>query len=142
MFLSEGWSTMDTNVAAPAAPRWRAAITGRRIYVKRKKDTTQGEAQGVSRPLDLLYVVLGRTEDESVYFCVTRPNGQLTFSDSRECWTSAAGTTGQWGTRPASKPGKRCTFTPTAWVAEVSRLIGTERAEEIVRRLSRGSPPL
>lgn len=119
----------------PSAPTWRAGIAQRRIYVRRSVETPDGEIKEVSRPLDLLYVVLERREGEAIPFCVTRPKGRLVFSDKRECSTGTAGSTGRWGTRPASRPGPRRTLTPIAWVAEVSRLIGRERAEEIVRLL-------
>ena len=117
-------------------PTWRAGIAGRRIYVRRLIETSGGKVKQVSRPLNLLYVVLERGEGEAIPFCVTRPKGRLVFSDKRECSTGTAGSTGQWGTLPASKPGQRRSLTPTAWVAEVSRLISRERAEEIVRLLS------
>jgi hypothetical protein len=132
---------MAMNVTAPTSTKWRAEITERRIYVRRKEETTEGETKMTSRPLNLLYVVLERAEGDSISFCVTRPKGRITLSDSRECFTGAAGTTGLWDTRPASQPGKRRTLTPTAWIAEVSRLIGTKRAVEIIDSLREATPP-
>lgn len=130
---------MVAHASASGAPRWQAGLDERRVYVKHRRRTADGETKTISRPLDLCYVIL-RRDDMKISFCITRPKGRLTFSDRRECLTGTAGSTGQWGTRPASKPGKRRTLTPTAWVAEVSRLIGRDRAEEIVRKLGH-SPP-
>jgi hypothetical protein len=104
-------------------------------------ETADGEVKAAFWSMKLLYVVLERGEDDFIPFCVTWPKGKLVFSDTRECWTGTAGSTGRWDTRPASKPGNRRTLTPTAWKVEVSRLIGTERAEQIIRTLSRGRPP-
>ena len=75
---------MAMNVTAPASTKWRAEITERRIYVRRKEETTEGETKMTSRPLNLLYVVLERAEGDSISFCVTRPKGRITLSDRRE----------------------------------------------------------
>lgn len=117
---------MAMTASRQAAPKWQAGITVRRIYIKKTREIKDGETKDVSRPLDLLNVILERAEGESISFCVTHPKGRLTFSDRRECRTGSAGTAGIWGTRPASNPGKRRSLTPTAWMAEVSRLIGYE----------------
>jgi hypothetical protein len=131
-----------TMTHATAAPAWQAGFTERRIYVRRLVETKDGEIKEVSKPLDLFYVILHRGEGECIPFCVCWPKGRLTFSDSRECRTGTAGSAGLWGTRPPSQAGKRRSLTPTAWVAEVSRLIGGERAWEIVRSLGGGKPRL
>jgi len=123
-----------------AVPKWQANLYTRRIRPHRLVETADGEFKKAFWSMKLLYVVLERGEDEFIPFCVTWPRGRLVFTDNRECWTGTAGTTGQWGTRPPSEAGKRRTLTPTAWVAEVSRLIGTERAEQITGMLSRGNP--
>ena len=124
-----------TTMTARPSRTWLASLAVRRVYVRRVVKQGSGPPEQVSMPIDLTYVVLTRGDDETIPFCVTRPNGRLTFSDRRECSTGVAGSTGQWGTRQASQPGTRCTLTPTAWVAEVSRLIGRERAEEVVHQL-------
>src|SRR5262249_43477188 len=112
-----------------------AGFIERRIYVKVQEETPEGEIRVRSRPLDLHYVVLVRGED-CIPFCVRRRKGRLTFSDRREQQTGVAGTTGYWGNRTPQKPGgRRKSLSPSAWVAEVSRLIGTEQAREIVRQL-------
>ena len=131
-----------TNATAPApAPTWLAGLSTRRIRPHRLVETPDGEIRTAFWTMELLYVVLERGKSERLVFGVTWPKGRLTFSDSRECLTGTAGSTGQWGTRPPSAAGKRRTLTPTAWKADVSRLIGAERADEIIRLLSRGIPP-
>jgi hypothetical protein len=71
-----------------------------------------------------------------IRFRVNRRKGRsLTFTDPREQWTGTAGTRGPWGTLPEQPPGKPRSLTPTAFREEVARLIGAERAEEIVREL-------
>lgn len=119
------------NIPAPAAAKWQAGFTERRIYVKVQDEET-GKVR--SFPLDLLYVVLSRGSDD-LLFCVNRRKGSLTFTDYREQFTGSTGTAGLWGSLPPQKPGRRRSLSPSAWVSEVARLIGTERAREIVRIL-------
>jgi len=72
-----------------------------------------------------------------VRFRVNRRNGRpLTFTDPREQGTGTAGTRGIWGTLPEQPAGKPRSLTPTAFREELSRLIGAERAEQIVRELT------
>ena len=125
-----------------AAPAWQASLATRRIYPRRLKKTEDGETKVVSMSVNLFYVILYRREDEEIIFPVSwpLPHGRLVFSDSRECLTGVAGSTGLWGTRPPSKPGKRRTLTPTAWKEEVRRFIGEEEADWFVRFLSKGKP--
>ena len=131
---------MPANSPTPSAGRWQAGFAERQIYPKRRVEKPDGEIKIVSRPLTLLYVTLDRGDGEQIAFCVSWPKGRLVFSDNRECHTGTAGSTGQWGTHSPSKAGKRRTLTPTAWKVEVSRLIGMEKAEQIVRILSNGNP--
>src|SRR5664280_505479 len=112
---------------APQVRAWQAEICVRRIYVKSRVETDDGEIKIRSKPLDLVYVVLQRGP-EFIPFCVCRRASGLTLSDRREELTGEAGTDGLWNSRTPQKPGRRRSLTPTAWVAEVSRLIGTERA--------------
>jgi hypothetical protein len=68
-----------------------------------------------------------------IRFRVNRRHGRcLTFTDSREQLTGTAGTRGIWGTLPEQPAGKPRSLTPTAFREEVARLIGLERAEQIV----------
>jgi hypothetical protein len=57
------------------------------------------------------------------------------LTDPREQWTDTAGTRGIWGKLPEQPAGKPRSLTPTAFRAKVARLIGTDRAEQIVREL-------
>ena len=119
----------------PQVQAWQADICERRIYVKQQVETDDGETKIRSKPLDLVYVVLQRGEQECIPFCVCRRKSGLTLSDRREELTGAAGTDGLWNSRTPQKRGRRRSLTPTAWVAEVSRFIGAERAREILRLL-------
>jgi hypothetical protein len=49
--------------------------------------------------------------------------------------TGTAGTRGIWGTLPEQRAGSPCSLTPTGFRMEVARLIGADRADEIVREL-------
>ena len=62
-------------------------------------------------------------------------NGRFTFSDPRERTTGTAGTTGIWGTRPAARLARPRSLAPTAFKLEAARLIGIERAEELLRAI-------
>lgn len=64
-------------------------------------------------------------------------NGMPVFTDEREAATGAAGLThrGPCPGEQYTKPGPVRKLTPTAWVAEVSRLIGQQRAQEIVHEI-------
>jgi hypothetical protein len=133
---------MASDIITPAVrPKWRAELAARRIYPRRLVKTPDGETKEVSSPIDLFSVVLLRGEGERIPFHVSWPKGRPVFSDSRECLTGTSGSTGVWGTRPPSKAGNRRALTSTGWVAEVSRLIGIDEAERIVRVLSAAKPP-
>src|SRR5262245_20284326 len=126
------------NTPTTQAPAWRAGLAWRQVYPRRRVETEDGETKVESWPLKLFYVVLERGEDEQILFGVSwpLPHGRLVFSDSRECSTGVARSTGRWGTRPPSKPGgRRRTMTPTEWKAEVRRFIGDEEADQIIRFL-------
>jgi hypothetical protein len=82
------------------------------------------------------FVDVFNTGGVGVRFRVNRRDGRsLTFTDPREQWAGTAGTRGVWGTLPEQPAGKARSLTPTAFREEVSRLIGAERAEQIVREL-------
>ena len=115
---------------------WTAGIASRRIFIPVAFETPEGEIKIRKRPLDLLYVVIQRADDEIIPFFVARRNGQVTLSDAREMLTGTAGTAGLWNSRAPQKRGRRRVLTPTAWIAEVARLIGTERAAEILHLLN------
>jgi len=124
-----------TNHHTPERSAWQAGISYRRVYVKQQVETDDGEIKSRSKPLDLVYVVLQRGEQECIPFCVCRRKSGLTLTDRREELTGEAGTDGMWKSRSPQKRGRRRSLTPTAWVAEVSRFIGAERAREILRQL-------
>ena len=63
-------------------------------------------------------------------------SGHITFTDSRECETGTGGTTGLWGTLPPMEAGLPRSLTPTAFKAELSRLVGIETAEQVIREIT------
>ncbi len=65
-----------------------------------------------------------------------RKNGQITFTDRRECETGTGGTTGLWGTLPPMPAGLPRSLTPTAFKAELGRLVGIETAEQVIREIT------
>src|SRR5713101_6172323 len=82
------------------------------------------------------FVEVSKPGGARISFRVNRRRGRhLTFTDSREQFTGTAGTRGPWGTLPEQPAGKSRSLTPTGIRMEVARLIGAERAEEIVREL-------
>jgi hypothetical protein len=116
--------------------RWQAEVVTEHRCIPIKKKTPCGETVVTFCKVPVSHVVISKPGCEGVRFRVNRRRDRcLTFTDSREQHTGTAGSTGQWGTRPASKPGPRRSLTPIAWTSEVARLIGTQRAEDIVRSL-------
>ena len=117
------------------ARQWEVGFAKRRIYVKKRVESPDGEIKIRSVPLDLLYVIVQRSEHEVIPFFVSRRNGRVSLTDYREQMTGTAGSGGFWDTLPLPKPGRRKSLTPTGWKAEISRLIGSQKAEDILRDL-------
>lgn len=82
-------------------------------------------------------VQLARQGCDPIVFPITyrRLDGsiRIRFCDQRECFTGVNGTQGMWGTREQKKPGISQSLTPEGWKSEVRRLIGSQRADEIVQ---------
>jgi len=62
-----------------------------------------------------------------------RDRGEITFSDPRERNAGTVGTTGIWGTLPPLPACKPRPLSVITFRVELARLIGAERAEEIMR---------
>jgi len=142
-----------TTAASKSIPGWQANVKCEVRYIPMTEETTDGEL--VQRPpttrwrkteegetVDMwlkvsdCFVDVFRPGGERIRFGVNRRNGRhFTFTDPRERTAGTAGTTGPWGTLPALRAAKPRALTPTGFKAEVARLIGTERAEEVVRLL-------
>ena len=121
------------------AGRWQAEIrvSRRKVPMAVEPVRRDDEPGVIIRHVRSYHVELSRPGCEPIRFAVSRRKGRLTFCDYRELHTGTAGTTGYWGDRTPQEPGgRRRSLTPPAWVAEVSRLIGTDRATEIVRLLA------
>ena len=83
------------------------------------------------------YVEVFRAEGPRIRFVVNHREGRaLRFTDPRERSAGTLGTTGIWGTRPAPKAVKPRPMTATVFRFEFARLIGAERAEEMIRAVT------
>jgi len=133
---------MTNTINNATTGRWQAEVVTEHRIIPIHETNPQGKTVVKFCKVLVSHVVISKSGTEEARFRVNRrKDRRLTFTDKREQHTGTAGSTGQWGTRPASKPGPRRSLTPTAWKAEVSRLIGSERADEIVRLLNPSSPP-
>jgi hypothetical protein len=136
-----------TDVASNTNLAWQAEVTWESRWVPMPEETPEGEMEetpenetGVNflKVWDC-FVEIVRPGCERIRFRVNhRKDRRLTFTDRRESLTGTAGTTGTWGTRPAQRADRTRALTPTAFKVEVARLIGAERAEEIVQALLAG----
>ncbi|MFI5459012.1 MAG: hypothetical protein ACHRXM_26585 [Isosphaerales bacterium] len=150
-----------TTAASKSNPGWQANVKCEVRYIPMTEETTAGameettDGEMARRPpttrwrrtaegetVDMwlkvwdCFVDVFRPGGERIRFRVNRPTDRhLTFADPRERTAGTAGTTGPWGTLPALRAAKPRTLTPTGFKAEVARLIGTERADEIIRLL-------
>ena len=144
----------DSAPCVSSEPGWRASIAVEKRYVhfddaqmaKRREDAKRegksAEEVDALRDFALVssrFVEIHLEGCEPVRFRINRrKNGQITFTDRRECETGIGGTTGLWETRPPMQAGLPCSLTPTAFKAELARLVGFETAEQVVREIMQG----
>jgi len=148
--------TIKTNVSKPA---WTAKVTFvRRCYripaetrdvalpetlAVEVEDLAEAETRDLLGKVSDCYVDMFRPSDERIRFRVNRRKGRwLTFSDPRDRIKGIAGTTGLWGTLPPQPAVKPRPSTLTEFRAELARLIGAEKAQEIIKDLLKKFPPL
>jgi hypothetical protein len=82
------------------------------------------------------FVDVSRPGDERIRFRVNHRRGRhLTFTDPRARTAGTAGTTGLWGTLPPIPAVKTRPLTPIEFRAELARLVGSAKAEEITSGL-------
>jgi hypothetical protein len=116
--------------------RWQAELVTELKCIPMEEVKPWGDTVLTFRKIAVSDVVISKPGCKGVRFRVnSREDRPLTFTDTREYDTGTAGTGGLWGTRSEQRRGPRRSLTPRAFIAEVSRLIGTDRAEEIVRTL-------
>jgi len=150
-----------TTATRTSNPAWQAEVKWERRYLAMTEETIEGamvetfDGELVERPpttrwrkaedgetIDMwlevcdCFVDLSRPGYERIRFRVNyRKDGRLTITDPRARTAGTAGTTGAWGTLSALRADRPRALTPTGFKWEVARMIGTERADEIVRLL-------
>lgn len=115
-------------------PTWAGETETKRIFLPTGQYRANG--QPVLRPITIRYIVLTHARYEPLRFTVTHitRNGfrGTTICDHRPEATGHHGTTGIWGTRKSAKAGKAQSYGPSAWVDEVTHLIGAQQAWELL----------
>jgi len=102
-------------------PAWQAEVTERKRWIV-------DEFVDITRP---------NSGEVEVRFRINRRDGRLvSFTDYRGEGSGTAGTTGIWGTLPPERAARRCALTPTAFRFELAKLVGEQRAEEIIKSLT------
>lgn len=116
---------------------WTAEVVSEQVVaIQENKQTGEKKAIRVTKRRVFLTAPGGRA---GLAFGVGRgANGRPVFTDEREAFTGAAPLTlrGPLPGERYTKPGPVRKLTPTAWSAEVARLIGAGRAAEVVAELS------
>jgi len=142
-----------TTTASKSRPAWQAEVNWeKRHYVTEEEapaDEIEETAEGAiarapeKRTVEVLksvtecFVHVFRPGCERIRFRVNhRPGQDITFSDPRGRNAGTAGVTGIWGTLPAPPVDKPRPLSRSAFRVELARLIGAERAGEIVQTLS------
>jgi hypothetical protein len=146
---------MTTATSSPK-PAWQAEVQWENRSGTRKKRVRKGQIEKTDDG-KLVKATEDRI-DELEYSCmvrvvhVFRPGSEcrcdrirfqinerdvreITFSDPRERGAGTAGTTGIWGTLPALPTCKPRPLSVTAFRVELARLVGAERADEIIRTI-------
>ena len=143
---------MTTIATAKVSPAWQAEVGSlRRFYTTEEPDPFAeldlGAEVASARPappatVTVLHSVLrcvvrvSRPGCDAIDFFVNHRGGRdITFTDPRGRDLGIAGVTGIWGTRPAPIVYKPRPLLPTAFRAELARLIGAEPAASIVAEI-------
>jgi hypothetical protein len=142
-----------TTAASKSKPVWRAEVRwGKRYYTTEEQVPTQDadeSADGaaakapktttatVQHWVAACFVDFSRYGCDRISFLVNHREGRdITFTDPRGRNMGIAGVTGIWGTRPAPPVVKPRPLSISAFRIEAARLIGAERADEIIRTIS------
>ena len=142
-----------TATAIKSKPAWQAEVRwGRRYYTTEElvpSQEAQETADGtvakapemttvkVQHSVAACFVDFSRPGCDPIRFLVNHREGRdITFTDPRGRNLGTAGVTGIWGTRPAPRVDKPRPLSKSTFRIEAARLIGAERADEIIRILS------
>ena len=110
--------TIATNNRKPA---WQAEVTERKRWI-------------IEEFVELFHP---NSDEVEIRFRVNRRDDRVvSFTDYREQGSGTAGTTGIWGTLPPQPAGKPRSLTPTGFRLELAKLVGAERADEIIGSLA------
>ncbi len=91
----------------------------------------------VQHSVTACFVDFFRPDCDRISFLVNHRDGRdITFTDPRGRNMGTAGVTGIWGTRPAPPVVKPRPLSISSFRIEAARLIGAERADEIIRTIS------
>jgi hypothetical protein len=145
-----------TTAASQRKPAWQAELNWESRWIPvaedtpedapagRTGETVEGAAQGTAEGEPVVsflkvwdcVVEVSAPDCVPLRFRVNRHRGRsLTVTDSRDRFAGTAGVTGLWGTLPPLPANRPASLTLTAFQAELARLVGAERAAEIVRTI-------
>ena len=142
-----------TTTATKSKPVWQAGVRwGKRCYKTQEQvpsheaaETANGEVAKVPEMTTVTvehwvvacFVDFSRPGCDRISFLVNHREGRdITFTDPRGRNMGTAGVTGIWGTRPAPPVVKPRPLSISGFRIEAARLIGAERADEIIRTIS------
>jgi hypothetical protein len=129
-----------TTATRTSSPTWQAEVVWESRTVRIEEETPEGEPDGLPvfslLKIWICFVDVCRPAGERLRFRVNHRAGRsLTVTDPRDRLAGTAGTTGIWGTRPAPRASRPRPLTLSGFQVELARLIGAERAEEVIRSI-------
>ena len=126
------WATRFYTVEEPAPNHGAEETSETPVMAAPEKSTVE-----VLHSVAQCFVHVSRPGCEPIRFLVNHREGRdITFTDPRGRNTGIAGVTGIWGTRPAPRVDKPRPLQQVAFRVELARLVGAERADEIVQTIS------
>jgi hypothetical protein len=123
-----------------SSPTWQAEITWDQHRIPIEEGPPEGEPDGEPKVTILkvwiCFVDASRPTGERIRFRVNHRVGRsLTVTDPRDRLAGTTNTTGIWGTRPPPRASRSRPMTLPSFRPELTRLIGAEQAEAIIRSI-------
>ena len=142
-----------TITASKSRPVWEAEVRWGKRYFTTEEQVPSQEAEEsadgaaakapekitvtVQHSVEACFVDFSRPGCDRISFLVNHREGRdITFTDPRGRNMGTAGVTGIWGTRPAPPVVKPRPLSISTFRIEAARLIGPERADEIIDTIS------